>query len=72
MYDNAYNRHLLKMIRELDSKKVYDEPNLIFHDNVHNSPSVVVAGRNDMVGAGSFGKNGYALPDFKGGKKPKK
>jgi len=54
------------MIKELDSKKVYDEPNLIFHDNVHNSPSVVVAGRND------FGGSFYALPDFKGGKKPKK
>ena len=49
-----YEQHLRTMIKELDSKKHYDEPHMIYHDNVHTQSRYAVAGGNDM---GSF-KNG--------------
>ena len=68
MYDTPYERYLQTIIKELDSKKVYDEPHMIFHENVHSQHRYAVAGGNDM--GSSFVKK-YALSgqnDLKGGK----
>ncbi len=72
MFDNSYNRHIVSMIKELDSKQHYDEPQQIYHANVHSPRPYVQSGNNDMMyGGGSFGINQkYALPghnDMKGG-----
>ena len=62
MFDNAYNRHILKMIKALDDKQHYDEPQQIYHTPVHSQRPYVVPGGNDMMyGGGSFGKK-YAIP----------
>lgn len=58
MYDTPYERYLQTIIKELDSKKVYDEPHMIFHENVHSQHRYAVAGGNDM--GSSFVKK-YAL-----------
>ena len=60
-----YEQHLRTMIKELDSKKHYDEPHMIYHDNVHTQSRYAVAGGNDMIGSGSFGKNGLPENDLK-------
>ena len=49
---SAYDRKIKAMISELDSKKVYDEPRHIYHESVHTPRRHVVAGGNDMSGAG--------------------
>jgi hypothetical protein len=60
------------MMKELDSKQHYDEPQMMFHESVHSPRHYIQSGNNDMMyGSGSFGINQkYALPgqnDMKGG-----
>ena len=48
----AYNKKIRDMIENLDSKKHYDEPRMMFHESVHTPRRYVVAGGNDMSGGG--------------------
>jgi hypothetical protein len=43
----AYNKKIKAMIQELDSRKHYDEPKMMFHDNVHSPRKHILAGGND-------------------------
>ena len=40
------------MVAELDSKKHYDEPRMMFHESVHTPRTHILAGGNDMSGGG--------------------
>ena len=51
---DAYNKKIRDMVAELDSKKHYDEPRMMFHESVHTPRRYVVAGGNDFVGAGNI------------------
>ena len=48
----AYNKKIRDMIENLDSKKHYDEPRMIFHESVHTPRTQILAGGNDMTGGG--------------------
>ena len=48
----AYNKKIRDMVAELDSKKHYDEPRMMFHESVHTPRTQILAGGNDFVGAG--------------------
>ena len=50
----AYNKKIRVMVAELDSKKHYDEPRMIFHESVHTPRKHILAGGNDFVGAGNI------------------
>ena len=50
----AYNRKIRVMVAELDSKKHYDEPRMMFHESVHTPRKHILAGGNDFVGAGNI------------------
>ena len=51
---DAYNKKIRVMIAELDSKKHYDEPRMMFHESVHTPRTHILAGGNDFVGAGNI------------------
>ena len=48
----AYNKKIRGMIVELDSRNHYDEPRHIYHASVHAPRPHILAGGNDMTGAG--------------------
>ena len=48
----AYNKKIRDMIENLDSKKHYDEPRMMFHESVHTPRTQILAGGNDMSGGG--------------------
>ena len=50
----AYNKKIRVMVAELDSKKHYDEPRMMFHESVHTPRKHILAGGNDFVGAGNI------------------
>ena len=49
---DAYNKKIRDMIENLDSKKHYDEPRMMFHESVHTPRKHILAGGNDMSGGG--------------------
>ena len=51
---DAYNKKIRDMIENLDSKKHYDEPRMMFHESVHTPRKHILAGGNDFVGAGNI------------------
>jgi hypothetical protein len=50
----VYNKKIRDMIENLDSKKHYDEPRMMFHESVHTPRKHILAGGNDFVGAGNI------------------
>ncbi len=51
---DSYNKKIRDMIENLDSKKHYDEPRMMFHESVHTPRKHILAGGNDFVGAGNI------------------
>ena len=49
IYDSPERTKLLKMIRELNSKRHYNEPHMMHHDSMHTQRKYILPGQNDMM-----------------------